>query len=134
MVHRVLLIGRWMVDFLFAVRKYDIEGVLSVLYNAHAPESIIDDAEELMRSCEYNCGFTYSNPRRKLAVVLIGPTTSGAEFIDTLVHEVHHLAVAIASSIGVDLEGETPAYLAGDASRELMDVICSLGCDNKQIV
>ena len=130
MIRRVLLIGRWTVDFLFAKKKYDIEGVLSVLRNAYASGIVLEDAEDLMLSCKYNCGFTYTNPRRKLAVILIGPTTSGAEFIDTLTHEIHHLAVGIASSLGIDLEKEAPAYIAGDAARELADVICKLGCDN----
>lgn len=58
----------------------------------------------------------------------IGPTTSGAEFQDTLVHEVHHLAVAIAAELGIDLESESPAYIAGDSARALADVVCELGC------
>lgn len=41
-----------------------------------------------------------------------------------------NLAVAIASDLGIDLESETPAYVAGDAARELADVICQLGCRN----
>ena len=83
---------------------------------------------DLMYSCKYNCGFTYSNPFIKRAVVLIGPTTSGDEFQDTLVHEIHHLAVAIARELGVDLEEETPAYISGDSARALSDVICRMGC------
>lgn len=94
------------------------------------------EAEDLMRSCDYDCGFTYAKPqeyrfinaKRHRAVVLIGPTSSSEEFLDTFVHEVHHLAVAIASELGVDLEGESPAYIAGDTAREFADVICELGC------
>lgn len=71
-----------------------------------------------------------SNPMNHEAAIVIGPTTSGAEFVDTLVHEVHHLAVAIASSLGIDIESETPAYISGDSARELADVICRMGCGN----
>ena len=63
------------------------------------------------------------------ALVVIGPTSSGKEFVDTLTHEIHHVAVAIAKSLGVDLEGETPAYLSGDSARELAGIVCELGCD-----
>lgn len=66
----------------------------------------------------------------RVAIVAIGPTTSGSEFVDTLVHELHHLAVAIAGSLGIDLTEETPAYLAGDSARELADIICKMGCDH----
>lgn len=75
-----------------------------------------------------NTGFTYTNAIVFRAVVCIGPTTSGGEFQNTLVHEIHHLAVAIARELGVDLEGETPAYLAGDTMRAFADVVCKLGC------
>ena len=124
MIHRVLKIGSWVVDFLFATGDYDMDGVVACLYDAGAYGSIVSRAEDLMQMCDYNCG----NPERHRAVMLIGPTTSGEEFIDTMVHEVHHLAVAIASELGIDLESETPAYVAGDAARSLAEVICTLGC------
>jgi len=125
-----------MVDFLFAIDRYDIDGVLGCLYDAGAPGWVMDRAEDLMLSCDYNCGFTFSqqnyyhfiNRDKHRAVVLIGPTSSGEEFIDTFVHEVHHLAVAIASDLGVDLESESPAYIAGDSARALAEVVCELGC------
>jgi hypothetical protein len=128
MIHRVLPIGRWIVDFLFAEAKYDIEGIVSCLRHAEAPRRIIDQAVDLMEEGSPNTGFTYTNARVFRAVVCIGPTTSGGEFQDTLVHEIHHLAVAIARELGVDLEGETPAYLAGDTMRAFADVVCKLGC------
>lgn len=128
MRHRALRIGSWVVDFLFATKRYDIDGVMGCLYDAGAPGWAVEQATGLMDGCDYNCGFTFSNPDRHRAVVLIGPTTSGVEFIDTLTHEIHHLAVAIASELGIDLESETPAYVAGDAMRSLAEVICELGC------
>lgn len=128
MIHRVLPIGRWTVDFLFAETKYDIDGIVSCLRHADAPRRIIGQAVDLMERGDPNTGFTYTNARLFRAVVCIGPTTSGGEFQDTLVHEIHHLAVAIARELGVDLEGETPAYLAGDTMRAFADVVCKLGC------
>lgn len=128
MIHRVLAIGRWTVDFLFATKRYDIDGVLACLYDAYAPDYIMEQAEDLMLSCDYNCGFTYTNQNKRRAVVLIGPTTSGAEFQDTFVHEVRHLADSIARSLGVPLDSERPAYVSGDTARALAEVICELGC------
>ena len=129
-IHRVLAIGRWVVDFIFATKYYDVEGILSCLYDAGAPRWVMENAGELMSEGKYNTGFTYTNPAIHRAVVVIGPTTSGAEFTDTLVHEIHHLAVAIASELGIDLESETPAYLAGDSARALAEVVCELGCEH----
>ncbi len=130
MIRRSLKIGRWRVEFLFVKNKYDVEQISTILYSAGASEMVLEQAEDLMWMCERNSGFTFTNERLRRAVVVIGPTTSGAEFQDTLVHELHHLAVAIAASLGIDLESETPAYVAGDAARDLADVICYLGCSH----
>lgn len=129
-IHRVLKIGRWVVDFIFATKRYDVDGILSCLYDADAPRWVMENAGVLMAEGKYNTGFTYTNPETHRAVVTIGPTTSGAEYIDTLVHEIHHLAVAIASELGIDLESESPAYLAGDSARALAEVVCELGCEH----
>lgn len=146
MFHRVLRIGRWVVDFVFAHRGYDIDGILACLYDCGASGRVMHKAEDLMLGCEmeyasdgpeglmYECGlnqgFTFANPERERAVVVVGPTTSGAEFQDTLVHEIYHLAVAIGSHLGLDLHGEGPAYLSGDTMRDLADIVCRLGCDH----
>jgi len=128
MQHRVLYIGRWQVDFLFAEEGYDQDEVLEYAYDCGASDYALRQAKNLMALCEYNCGFTFADPLTYRAVVFIGPTTGGAEFIDTLTHEIHHLAVAIADELGIDLESETPAYIAGDSVRELADVLCEMGC------
>ena len=130
MIHRVLLIGKWVVDFVFATRSYDIDGILSCLYDAGAPGWVMDDADGLMSAGEYNTGFTYANPEIRRAVVVVGPTTSGAEFANTISHELYHLAVAISDELGIDLEGEAPAYLLGYTLQSLVSVVCELGCDH----
>jgi hypothetical protein len=137
MIHRVLKIGRWVVDFLFATDRYDIAGIFGCLHDAKAPDWVIEEAYDLIARCDKDCGFTYSrqersysfaNPDNHRAVVLIGPTSSGKEFLNTLAHEIHHLTVRIAESLGVDLSGEEPAYLAGDTMMAFADVVCKLGC------
>lgn len=62
--------------------------------------------------------------------MVVGPTSSGKQLINTCVHEIHHLAVAIADSLGYDLEGESPAYLAEDSALALAETICEFGCPN----
>jgi hypothetical protein len=60
----------------------------------------------------------------------VGPTTSGKQFVNTFVHEVRHVADAIAKSIGYELDAEGPAYLSGDAAMALAEVLCELGCEH----
>ena len=130
MEQRNLKIGRWQVEFYFAVDGYDIDVLLDRMFDFGASGSTMRQAMELMESDKLNTGFTFSNPYDRVAIVAVGPTSSAEEFIDSLVHEVHHLAVAIASELGIDLESETPAYVAGDSARSLADLVCALGCRN----
>lgn len=129
MIHRVLNIGRWVVDFLFAIEDYDEEGVLSCLYDIDAPEYVMLRAYRIMESGRFNRGFTFNNPDLKRSVVVVGPTTSGKQFQNSFTHELRHLADGIAKYIGVDLDSETPAYITGDTAMELADVVCRMGCD-----
>ena len=115
-------------DFLFAPDGYDTEEALTYLYYADAPDYILRQAYHVLEDNSPNTGFTFSNQDTKEAVIVIGPYTSGDEFINTLCHEVHHLAVAIADSLGIDLDKETPAYLQGNTTMELAQIICKLGC------
>lgn len=128
MTERTLVIGRWVAEFYFAEDGYDVDVLLDRMYDFGASASTMRQAMELMESGALNTGFTFSNPYDRVAIVAIGPTTDGEEFINTLTHEIHHLAVAIAASLGIDLESETPAYVAGDSAMALAETICELGC------
>lgn len=130
MIRRVINIGHWVIDFLFAAERYDKEGVLACLYDIYAPRSVMRSAVEIMEKGNPDCGFTFSNPDVKRSVCVIGPSSSGREFINTFVHEVRHVADAIALSIGHDLDGEVPAYISGDAAMALAEVVCELGCEH----
>lgn len=129
MIGRVLNIGHWVIDFLFAVKGYDAPGVVACLHDCDAPPEVIRRAREIMERRDPDCGFTFSNPDTLRAVCVVGPTSSGGEFINTFVHEARHVADAIARSIGYELDGEFPAYVSGDAAMALAEVICELGCE-----
>ncbi len=128
MLHQQLKISKWKVDFLFAEESYDEEEVLTFMYDNEAPYDRMLDARDLMRRGKPNTGFTYTDPYFYYALVVIGPTTSGKEFIDTLTHELLHLATELAISQGDTAGSETAAYIAGDSARELSKAICRMGC------
>ena len=75
-------------------------------------------------------GFTYSNPHRMESIVVIGRSSSGAEFQNSYVHELRHLTDDIAYFYGYPLRGEPAAYLAGDIALELSDIVCKMSCDH----
>lgn len=117
-------------EFYFAPDGYDVDELLDRLYGMGASAGVLREAMSLMESGRPNTGFTFPNPYDYEAIVAVGPTTSGGEFANTISHEIHHLAVAIASELGVDLEGETPAYLMGDTLQSLVSIVCQLGCSH----
>ena len=75
-----------------------------------------------------NEGFSWPDSRLMRSCIFIGPTTSGAEFLDSFTHELRHLADDIATFLGINLRGEEVAYLTGDTTRDLAEVVCRLGC------
>lgn len=113
---------------MFCLDGYDIDEVMSALDKGEAPKRITDDASKLMLSQMDDTGFTYCHFGNRYILVVIGPQSSGKEFINTLVHEIHHVAVAIAGGLGIDLESETPAYLSGEMARSMADMLCSIAC------
>ena len=129
MIYRNLHIGRWHALFVFAPDGYDDNAILDILYDLDATDYILVKAEKKMREGRPNEGFTFANSRMKEALVVIGPSTSGAEFVNTLSHEIYHLSVAVAKSLGLDLEGEQAAYMEGDAMGDFIELVCQFGCD-----
>lgn len=129
MIHRALRVHDWTVDFLFAHRRNDPEGVLAVMRSYGAPESIIEDAAELMGAGP-NCGFTFSNSDDRLCLSWIGPQSNGPEWVNTTVHEIVHVAFAIAREEDIDPYTETFAYLVGDITQAIADILCRLACDH----
>lgn len=129
MIQRELRLGRWHVEFYFCPDGYDMDYLLDRMWDFGAPLYRLEQALDLMEHGGRNTGFTFNNPLERIALVVVGPTTSGKEFQNTLVHELRHLADAIALSLGVELHTETPAYISGDSVMALADIICKLGCE-----
>lgn len=129
MIRRVLKIGRWVVDFIFADSGYDEEAVLGCLYDIDAPIPVMQRAARIMESRAYNRGFTFGNPDLHRAVVVVGPTTSGRQFQNTFAHEIDHLSEQIAEYYGLKGHPEGKSYITGDTTMALAEIICQLGCD-----
>ncbi len=127
LIHRIIYIGRWRCDFYFAVGDgYDFSSVMECLEEMEATDDILTHCWITMREGALNGGFTFSNQMR--SCIFIGPTTDGSEFLNTFTHELRHLADHIAQHLGIDLQGEEIAYITGDTSRDLAEVVCRLGC------
>ena len=128
MIVRELAIHDWKIVFLFAFEEEDLDSVVEVLRWAHAPEYRIFRVEDKVRRGGLDTGFCFSNPRWRRTVFAIGLSSSGPEVLDSVVHEIIHITQHIAQEDDLDPYGEDVAYLGGDISRAISDVVCELSC------
>lgn len=116
---------RWHVTIFYDVTP-KWEGVITeALAEAGISPTNYFSAAHLIHSGHRNEGFTYTNPSRRVSVMMIGRVTDMTQFVNTLTHEVDHLADHICEYYGIPLGSEDNAYLHGD----LMAQICSEAAD-----
>lgn len=128
MIARKVHIRHWTIQFLFSFDQHDMERILDALVWADAPESIIQNVSENVRAGRLNEGFTYSEPSLRRTVFASGKTTTGPEMLNTIVHEIVHIAQHIAIEDGIDPYSEDMAYLCGDIASTVSDIVCTLSC------
>lgn len=128
MITRKVHIHDWTILFLFSFEEKDLGSVLDALFWAQAPDSIVKNASDMVLSGELDQGFTYSDQFHRRTVFAIGRNSSGPEVLDSTVHEIIHITQHIAGEDGIDTFGEEIAYLGGDISRSISDIVCKLSC------
>lgn len=129
MTHRTIHIRNWKVDvFIDDGGPLDIDRVLGIMYGMGADFGTMEEAEDIMLGVRPNEAFTFSVWRH--TVIYIGWTTSGAEFLNSMKHEIRHLIDHIANAYGIDKSGEEVGYMSGDAAYLLAGDICHFGCDH----
>lgn len=128
MIIRNTNIRHWQIAFNFSFNQHDLGVLTDALIWADAPESIINTVTENVRAGRRNEGFCFSNPSLRRSVIGVGVTDTGPEFLDTTVHEIVHIAQHISENDGIDPLSEDFAYLAGDISHEISDIVCEMSC------
>lgn len=119
----------WRVTAFFEVTPDDAGELLWNLWRTHAsPNHIKATAVNLMRG-RLNNGVTYTSLRDRETIMIIGKASSGAEFFNSLLHEIKHLEVQTSDAMGIDYRSEEAAYFRGGVAREIYPYISSLLCD-----
>ena len=128
MLGREINIRQWKTIFLFSFDTDDMERIVDALSWADAPGTIVRKVSENVSAGRLDEGFCYSNPRERRTVVGVGKTSAASEFLDTTIHEIVHVTQDIAHTDGIEPWGEDFAYLAGDISRSVSDIVCEMSC------
>lgn len=121
---------KWTITVYYAVDGYYSEQILEELERYNPSEFEYNQIKGLMENYEYNTGFTFTNYDEKESLVVIGLTTSPAEFQDTFDHEKGHLAMHIAQYYEISPYGEKYQYLVGDIGKKLFPVARRFLCEH----
>ena len=117
----------WSVKIFYAVDTYYVDDILGELEAIGCPQSDLEQAEACL--CGINSGLTYSNLESRSSVIVIGLTSSAAQFQNTFDHEKGHLAMHICGFLHIDPFGEEFQYLVGEIGQGMFPVAETFLCD-----
>jgi hypothetical protein len=111
----------WTVAFFLPVTGVHVQEILYTLRMIGCSEENLATAQTNLMSGQFNNGLTFSNDRVSVCVWAVA--TSPPQYLNLIVHELHHLSVHIAKENGMDLEDEEVCYINGDMAMQLYDLI-----------
>lgn len=127
----------WNLRIYYAVTCYHTDEIMQDLFEIHCPERTMRKAYKNMSACQLNTGLTYSNPRLRESVIVIGMWSDASEFDNSFAHELRHFTDHVANAFGLESGGEEVAYLTGNIRRELYPInsmfLCDCTCHNKDV-
>ena len=118
----------WKVTAFYAVTHYEVDEIMRTLAEAGADDKSLDRAYENLSSGDLNTGLCYSGNGE--SVLVISCASSPAQFLNSLVHELHPLASHIASALGYNQKGEDACYIAGEAAEKMYPVANRFLCEH----
>ena len=131
MVCKELYVERydWIVHTFFDVDESCAEEIMDVLFNINCSAETARVAFDKITSGKKNVGLCFTNYKMRESVLVVSKSTSSAEFINSLHHELVHLPSHIAHECNLDPQGEEIAYLSGDIIMRIYPHVAYLLCD-----
>lgn len=120
----------WRATFFYAEDECLCDSLFDELEKIDCYGVDMDSIRDMLRKCERNTGFTYTNRMDHGSVVFIAPTDSAEQFMDTFDHEKGHLAKHIAMECEIDPWGEEYQYLSGEIARQTFPAAKQFLCDH----
>lgn len=119
----------WLLHAFFAVDEYYTNDIMERLWDMGCDSEHASRAYDNLTSGELNSGLCYSNYDRRETVLVIALTSSAAEFLNSLLHELVHFQSHVQYALSLDKKGEEVAYLVGDVVSLMYPKIKHLLCD-----
>ena len=121
---------RWRVRVYYAVTTYWAEAIMRELARIGCRGEELRRAYRSLISGNLDTGLTYSNRRTHESVMVIGLTSSAAQFQNSLDHEKGHLVKHISLAFGLDPYGEQQQYLSGEIGQRMFTVARRFLCEH----
>lgn len=113
----------WTVYVYYDTTPYNMQELLGKLHSLGCSEKGISRTYEQLFDGSYNNGLTYTNKALKRSILALGRASSFPQFLNSFVHEVHHLATHIAVIESLPLDGEEVCYLSGWIAQQMYPVL-----------
>lgn len=121
----------WTITAYYAVTHLDMEEIMQSLERAGCHGRNLKTAYENLSSGNRDTGLCFSG--KNTSVLVLSVTSSKPQFMNSLVHELHHLASHIATAVGYNLTEEDVCYLAGEIAEKMYPVVGRYLCQNCDI-
>lgn len=118
----------WRCIVFYDAASSDAGSILSALEDIGCKGRSLGRAERNLYAGIRDTGLTYTNQELHRSVMVIGRTSTPAQFWNTLDHEKGHLAEHIAEALLLDRRAEAFEYLKGDIAQELYPVAVRFLC------
>ena len=119
----------WHVVVYHAVSHVWADEIIDELIKIGCSGVKLEDAKKKLWGAVPNTGYTFSNTGLRETIIIILPTTSGAEYWNSLDHEKNHLLQHIALTADIDPYGEQISYISGEFIRDAYRVANKLLCN-----
>ena len=123
----------WYVIVFYAIDTYYLDDILGELEEIGCSDKKLDEIERSLTTEQYNIGLTYSNLKGRCSVVIIGLTSSPAEFQNTFDHEKGHLAMHICETDNINPFSEEYQYLTGEIGQAMFPIAKKFLCEHCRI-
>ena len=119
----------WKVYVYYAVDSYYADEILSLMEEMGASRVVLSRTVDNLRSDVFDTGLTYSNADLRTSVMVVGRSSSAAEFNNTLNHESGHVTKHICQTDHIDPFSEEAEYILGELSQALFPVAGQFLCE-----
>lgn len=119
----------WVVHAYYSISTYYVEDIMEHLWEIGIDGNSAQKAYENMMRNELDTGLCYSNYIQRQTIIVIAPTSSASEFLNSMTHEAGHACVHIATANYIDLKSERFTYMLGDLCMAMYPKVKHLLCD-----